>query len=223
VEVLAKRGYDTLVYGPMKPVGLRNPHTGTLPYGVVQLRQDTLAGDLYNLVGFQTNLRYGEQDRVLRLIPGLEQAEFVRYGSMHVNTFINSPTLLSNTLQMKDNPYILWAGQITGVEGYVEAAGTGWLAGVNAAILAAGKEPLSPPPATMLGALVRYITTSEARYFQPMNAVYGILPTLETESEKDKRSFAAGGEMKRKLGKRERQEGYLHRSLEELKKWIKKL
>ena len=203
IEELARRGPDTLAYGPMKPIGLTDPRTGRYPHAAVQLRQDNAAGDLYNLVGFQTNLRYGEQERVFRLIPGLEKAEFVRYGVMHQNLFLNSPELLNPSLQMKARDHVLVAGQITGVEGYIESAATGWLAGVNAARVVLGQPPFALPPATMLGALVQYITTADSKHFQPMNAVFGIMPPLPEG----------------KRNKKQRQEQYSERALLELSLW----
>jgi methylenetetrahydrofolate--tRNA-(uracil-5-)-methyltransferase len=179
VEVIAQRGEQSLAFGPLRPVGLRNPHSGRRPYAVVQLRQDNLAGSLYNMVGFQTNLTYSEQKRVFRLIPGLEQAEFARYGQMHRNTFIASPLLLEPTLQFKARPDLFFAGQITGVEGYMGNIATGLLAGVNLARCLAGKTPLELPPTSMLGALCRYITQADMRDFQPMKANFGILPPLD--------------------------------------------
>ncbi|WP_020615297.1 FADH(2)-oxidizing methylenetetrahydrofolate--tRNA-(uracil(54)-C(5))-methyltransferase TrmFO [Paenibacillus daejeonensis] len=178
IEVIAKRGKQTLLFGPMKPVGLINPHTGKLPHAVVQLRQDNAAGTLYNLVGFQTHLKWGEQKRVLSLIPGLEQAEFVRYGVMHRNTFINSPRLLKPTYQFKNRETLFFAGQMTGVEGYVESAASGLLAGINAGRLARGLDPLVLPPETALGSMAEYITTADFKHFQPMNANFGLFPPL---------------------------------------------
>lgn len=165
----------------MKPVGLVNPHTGTLPHAVVQLRQDNAAGTLYNLVGFQTHLKWGEQKRVFSLIPGLENAEFVRYGVMHRNTFINSPKLLRPTYQFKDRPNLFFAGQMTGVEGYVESAASGLIAGMNAAKAALGQELVVLPVETTLGSMAQYITTADFKHFQPMNANFGLLPKLETK------------------------------------------
>jgi methylenetetrahydrofolate--tRNA-(uracil-5-)-methyltransferase len=179
VEVLAARGRDALAFGPLRPVGLTDPRTGKRPYAVVQLRQDNLAGTLYNLVGFQTNLRYGEQERVFRLIPGLERAEFVRHGHMHRNTFINSPLLLDPTMAFRGRPGLFFAGQITGVEGYVGSVGSGWLAGVNAARFALGEELLELPRTTMLGALCHYVSCAEPDSFQPMKANFGLLPPLD--------------------------------------------
>lgn len=179
VERLAARGREALAFGPLRPVGLRDPRTGRRPYAVVQLRQDNLAGTLYNIVGFQTNLRYGEQQRVLRLIPGLEQAEFPRYGQMHRNTFINSPLHLRPTLQFSGRDELFFAGQITGVEGYAGNIGTGLLAGVNAARLVTGCAPWELPRETMLGALCYYVTHAAPGDFQPMKANFGILPPLD--------------------------------------------
>jgi len=179
VEEMAGRGIDTLRFGPLKPVGLEDPATGEIPYAVVQLRQDNSAATLYNIVGFQTHLKWPEQERVFRLIPGLEKAEFVRLGVMHRNTFINSPLLLNDTLEMKENDGIFFAGQITGVEGYVESAATGLIAGVNAARRALGKAAVIFPSATAHGALCHYITHAAPGNFQPMNVNFGLLPPLE--------------------------------------------
>ena len=187
IEVIAERGVDSLAYGPMRPVGLRDPRTGKRPYGVVQLRQDNLAGSLYNLVGFQTNLKFPEQKRVLRMIPGLEQAEFERFGQMHRNTFIASPKLLRPTLQHITRDDLFFAGQITGVEGYMGNIATGLLAGLNAARLLAEKPLITLPNETMLGALCHYITNASLKDFQPMKANFGILPPLELEKRTGKR------------------------------------
>ena len=178
VEVMAARGDKTLTFGPMKPVGLENPKTGERPYAVVQLRQDDAAGTLYNIVGFQTHLKWGPQKEVLKLIPGLENVEIVRYGVMHRNTFINSPRVLKPTYQLKANPEIFFAGQMTGVEGYVESAGSGLLAGVNAAKLALGEELVVFPAETALGSMARYITEADSKNFQPMNINFGLFPDL---------------------------------------------
>jgi len=186
VEEMASRGIDTLLFGPLKPVGLENPVTGERPHAVIQLRQDNFAATLYNIVGFQTHLKWPEQERVFRLIPGLEKAEFVRLGVMHRNTFINSPKVLCSTLQMIDHPEVLFAGQITGVEGYVESAASGLVAGLNAARLLAGDEPVVFPKETAHGALCQYITNTDAKHFQPMNINFGLLPTLE-ERIRDKK------------------------------------
>lgn len=178
VEEMARRGVNTLLYGPLKPVGLENPATGKRPYAVVQLRQDNAADSLYNIVGFQTHLKWPEQKRVFGLIPGLENAEFVRYGVMHRNTFINSPELLRPTLQYKDRDNLLFAGQMTGVEGYIESAASGLVAGVNAAYLANGEEPVVFPAETAHGSMCKYITSAVAKHFQPMNANFGLMPPL---------------------------------------------
>lgn len=178
IEELARRGKDTMRYGPMRPVGLVDPRTGRRPYAVVQLRKEDIGATLFNLVGFQTRLRWGEQKRVLRLIPALREAEFVRYGVMHRNTFLNSPKALLPTYQAKARRDLFFAGQITGVEGYVESAGAGLIAGINAARLALGEEPLALPKETMLGSLAHYITTADPKHFQPMNANFGLLPPL---------------------------------------------
>ncbi|MEK5215087.1 MULTISPECIES: FADH(2)-oxidizing methylenetetrahydrofolate--tRNA-(uracil(54)-C(5))-methyltransferase TrmFO [Psychrobacillus] len=179
VEVMAARGRKTLLFGPMKPVGLEDPKTGQRPYAVVQLRQDDGAGTLYNIVGFQTHLKWGPQKEVLKLIPGLENVEIVRYGVMHRNTFINSPYVLEPTYQLKANNQIFFAGQMTGVEGYVESAGSGLLAGINAAKLAKGEELVVFPPETALGSMARYITEANPRNFQPMNINFGLFPELQ--------------------------------------------
>ena len=186
VEVMAARGEDTLLFGPLKPVGLEHPETGERPYAVVQLRQDNREGTLYNIVGFQTHLKWPEQRRVFGMIPGLEHAEFVRYGVMHRNTFLDSPRLLRPTLQMKGEERLLFAGQMTGVEGYVESASSGLVAGINAARILFGREPVTFPEESCHGALCRYITSSEAKHFQPMNVNFGILPPL-SERLRDKK------------------------------------
>lgn len=192
IEELAERGIDTLRFGPMKPVGLVDPATGAEPYAVVQLRQENRAASIYNLVGFQTKLTYAAQKQVFRMIPGLALAEFVRLGSMHRNTFINAPRLLSATFQMKKEPRILFAGQITGVEGYVESAASGFLGGLNAACLAHGTEPVVPPAATALGSLVAHVTNADATTFQPMNINYGLFPPLPGRvKKKEKRGLLA--------------------------------
>lgn len=186
VEEIARRGERSLAFGPLRPVGLIDPRTGKRPDAVVQLRQDNLAGTLYNLVGFQTNLKWGEQDRVFRLIPGLENAEFVRYGQMHRNTFINSPTLLQPTMQFTARPNLWFGGQITGTEGYIGSTASGLMAGWNAARSAQGKPPVILPPTTMLGALCHYVTHAEAKTFQPMKPNFGIMPPL-TDKRRNKR------------------------------------
>lgn len=179
VEVMAARGKDTLLYGPLKPVGLEHPETGVRPYAVVQLRQDNAEGTIYNIVGFQTRLKWPEQRRVFQMIPGLTEAEFLRYGVMHRNTFMNAPRHLRPTFQFQRNGNLFFAGQMTGVEGYVESAASGLMAGVNAARLAAGAEPLVFPQTTCHGALAHYITTCDPDHFQPMNINFGLLPPLE--------------------------------------------
>lgn len=178
VEVIAERGRDALAFGPLKPVGLIDPHTGQRPSAVVQLRQDNLAATLYNLVGFQTNLRWGEQERVFRMIPGLERAEFVRFGQMHRNTYVDSPSLLEATMAFRGREGLFFAGQITGTEGYVGSTSSGYIAGLNAARIVKGQEPLVFPPTTMIGALCRYVTTPQED-FQPMKPNFGLLPPLE--------------------------------------------
>ncbi len=179
IEVMARRGEDTLRFGPMKPVGLVDPRTGRRPYAVVQLRQDTLAGDHFSLVGFQTQLKWGEQARVLRLIPGLEQAEFVRFGMIHRNTYINGPTALHPTWQCRQDPSVLFAGQISGVEGYVESAASGLIAGLNAAALARGDVPQAPPRETAIGALGHYVSHASPSNYQPSNIAFGLIPVME--------------------------------------------
>jgi methylenetetrahydrofolate--tRNA-(uracil-5-)-methyltransferase len=191
IEELAERGARTLSFGPMKPVGLTDPRTGRRPYAVVQLRQENHAATLYNLVGFQTRLKWGEQRRVFRMIPGLENAEFVRFGVMHRNTYIHSPSLLQPTLQMREHPRIHFAGQIVGVEGYLESAAMGLIAGLNAARANAGAEPVIFPEETALGSLTKYVSAYEGKHFAPMNACWGILPPLVGERIKDKRERGA--------------------------------
>lgn len=193
IEVMAGRGKQTVLFGPMKPVGLVDPRTGKLPHAVIQLRQDNAAGTLFNLVGFQTHLKWGEQKRVFSLIPGLENAEFVRYGVMHRNTFINSPKLLLPTYQYRQRETLFFAGQMTGVEGYVESAASGLVAGLNAGRLARGLEPLTLPEHTTLGSMAHYITTADFRHFQPMNANFGLFPPLgkKVKSKKEKNDAIA--------------------------------
>jgi methylenetetrahydrofolate--tRNA-(uracil-5-)-methyltransferase len=188
IEELARRGRDTLRFGPMKPVGLRDPRTGREPYAAVQLRQENLMADAYNLVGFQNHLRYGEQARVLRLIPGLEQAEFLQFGQIHRNTYIDAPRVLAPTLQMRERPSVFFAGQISGVEGYVESVATGWLAGLNAARLARGLAPFEAPRPTATGALASYVSGADARNYQPVNITFALLePLAEDERRRFKR------------------------------------
>jgi len=201
IEEMAKRGKETLLFGPLKPVGLIDPKTGKRPFAVVQLRKENREGTLLNMVGFQTKLTYPEQKRVFRLIPGLENVEFARYGSIHRNTFINSPRLLLPTLQLKRKPTVFFAGQITGVEGYPESAATGIIAGINAAKLIKGEELKSPPETTMIGGLLKYICEADSKQFQPMNANFGLLPPVKIKGKKNRRKFQA------------------ERALRELEKW----
>jgi methylenetetrahydrofolate--tRNA-(uracil-5-)-methyltransferase len=184
IEILARRGPDTLRFGPMKPVGLRDPRTGKTPWAVVQLRKENLRADSYNLVGFQNHLKYGEQAKVLRLIPGLENAKFLRYGQIHRNTYINSPTVLDDRLRMKDHPHIFFAGQISGVEGYTESIASGLLAGIYGAAIAHGEEPAAAPRQSALGSLVNYITQADPKHFQPANITFDLLLPLEEEMRK---------------------------------------
>jgi methylenetetrahydrofolate--tRNA-(uracil-5-)-methyltransferase len=184
VEEIARRGRDTLRFGPMKPAGLENPRTGRWPYAVVQLRQENQRADSYNLVGFQNHLKFGDQARILRMIPGLEQAEFLRFGQMHRNTYINSPALLNSALQLKSDPRIFFAGQISGVEGYAESIATGLIAGRNAAALVAGDDPPAFPRETALGSLCHYITHADANHFQPANITFDLLPPLDEETKR---------------------------------------
>jgi len=208
IEEIARRGRDTLRFGPMKPVGLRDPKTGNTPYAVVQLRQENLRADSYNLVGFQNHLKFGEQARVLRLIPGLENAKFLRYGQIHRNTYINGPALLCETLRMKQHSNVLFAGQISGVEGYVESIATGLLAGMQAAAMAVGAEPLAPPRATAFGALVNYICHAEAKSFQPANITFDLLQPLDEATRRRVRD------------KKQRHAMVCERALGELQGWM---
>jgi methylenetetrahydrofolate--tRNA-(uracil-5-)-methyltransferase len=191
IEQMARRGHDTLAFGPMRPIGLTDPRTGRRPYAVVQLRRDNLAGSLYNIVGFQTNIRWGQQEAVLRRIPGLENAEFVRMGEMHRNTFINAPTLLQPTMQFRSRDTLYFAGQITGVEGYMGNIATGLVAAVNLARRLEGQSPWVLPPVTMLGALCHYVTHAEAKHFQPMKANFGILPELDPPVRDKRQRYTA--------------------------------
>ena len=190
VEILARRGRKSLAYGPMRPTGLANPRTGRWPHALIQLRQDDLAGSLYNMVGFQTNLTYPEQKRIFRMVPGLEYAEFIRYGQMHRNTYLSAPNTLFPTLQFRGRTDLLFAGQIMGVEGYMGNIGTGLLAGINIARILHGQVPIVLPETTMLGSLCHYITHAEAGNFQPMKANFGIMPPLSVEKRMDKRERA---------------------------------
>ncbi len=200
IEVLAARGEDALRFGPMKPVGLIDPRTGRQTYAVVQLRLENRDGTMYNLVGFQTRLRWGEQRRIFRMIPGLHEAEFLRYGSIHRNTFITAPALLHETMQFRGDPGIFIAGQLTGVEGYLESAGTGLLAGFNAVRLLRGEAPVVLPPTTALGSVIRHICRADPRSFQPMNVNFGLLPPLDEPIR----------------GKRERRRAMVERALRDL-------
>lgn len=191
IEVLAQRGHDTMRFGPMKPVGLTDPRTGHRPWAVVQLRKENEQGSLLNLVGFQTNLKFGEQQRVFRMIPGLEQAEFMRYGVMHRNTFLNSPTLLNADYSVRTRPNLFFAGQITGVEGYMESASSGILAGINALRRLRGECSLVLPEDTMTGALSRHVAESVSGDFQPMGANFGVLPPIEPHIRDKKERYKA--------------------------------
>ncbi len=193
IEVMAHRGPDTLRFGPMKPVGLPDPRTGRVPFAVVQLRQDTLAGDHFSLVGFQTQLKWGEQARVLRLIPGLAHAEFVRFGMVHRNTYVNGPTILLPTWQTRSRPDLFFAGQLSGVEGYVESAASGLLAGINAARQASGQPCTVAPRDTAIGALAHYVSHAEARHYQPSNITFGIMPPLAEPLPRARRTGGTPG------------------------------
>jgi len=208
IEVMAHRGKDTLRFGPMKPVGLVDPRTGRPPYAAVQLRQDNLAGDHFSLVGFQTQLKWGEQARVLAMIPGLERAEFVRFGMVHRNTYINGPTVLRETWQTKRRPDLFFAGQISGVEGYVESAASGLMAGRNAAALVRGETPSAPPRTTAIGALAYYVSHADPRSYQPTNITFGIIPPP---------ADVAG---RRRAGRLERKLAISDRALQDLNEWI---
>jgi len=208
IEVMAERGINTLRYGPMKPKGLIDPRTGKEPYAVVQLRPENAERTLYNMVGFQTKLKYHEQERVFRLIPGLEKAEFARYGSIHRNTFVNAPKVLTPYLQLKNYPNVFLAGQITGVEGYVESTAMGLVAGINAYRLIKGKELVTPPPETAIGSLVHYLQHSNPKHFQPMNINWGLFPEIPG---------------KRKLKKEEKLRALVERALKALEDWQRKL
>jgi methylenetetrahydrofolate--tRNA-(uracil-5-)-methyltransferase len=208
IEELARRGVDTLRFGPMKPVGLVDPRSGREPYAAVQLRQENLMADAYSLVGFQNHLRYGEQARVLRLIPGMEQAEFLQFGQIHRNTYICSPRVLAQTMQMRERPNIFFAGQITGVEGYVESVAMGWLAGVNAARLLAGDKLIEAPRFSAVGALARYVSRAETKNFQPVNITFALLEPL------------ADDERRRVRRKRDRHELQVKLALKEWDAWL---
>lgn len=205
IEVMAKRGKKTMLFGPLKPVGLEDPKTGKRPFAVVQLRQDDAAGTLFNIVGFQTHLKWGAQKEVFRLIPGLENAEIIRYGVMHRNTFINSPKVLKATYQLRNRDDLFFAGQMTGVEGYVESAASGLIAGINAARLASGEEPVKFPAETAMGSMAKYITTANPDHFQPMNANFGLFPELPVKIK----------------GKQERNLQHAQRALETIQNFVK--
>jgi methylenetetrahydrofolate--tRNA-(uracil-5-)-methyltransferase len=211
IEEIARRGVDTLRFGPMKPVGLFDPRTGREPYAAVQLRQENLMADAYSLVGFQNHLRYGEQARVLRLIPGMEQAEFLQFGQIHRNTYICSPRVLSETMQMRERSNIFFAGQITGVEGYVESVAMGWLAGQNAARLALARAPISAPRLSAMGALARYVANAQTKNFQPVNITFALLEPLP---EQDRR---------RVRRKRDRHNLQVELALKQWDEWIQRI
>lgn len=211
IEEIARRGVDTLRFGPMKPKGLPLPSTGREPYAAVQLRQENLMADAYSLVGFQNHLRYGEQKRVLSLIPGLENADFLQYGQIHRNTFINSPKVLTETLRTKKNPNLFFAGQITGVEGYIESVGTGWLTGLNAARLLRGEDLITAPQTSAIGALCRYVSNVETKNFQPVNITFGLLEPLPVELRKKHRN------------KRERHKIQVELALKDWDEWLSKI
>jgi methylenetetrahydrofolate--tRNA-(uracil-5-)-methyltransferase len=211
IEVMAHRGNDTLRFGPMKPVGLVDPRTGRQPYAVVQLRQDTLAGDHYSLVGFQTQITWGEQARVLRMIPGLERAEFVRFGMVHRNTYVNGPRVLADTWQVRRQPALFLAGQMSGVEGYVESAASGLLAGLNAAAFALGRHPRTPPRSTAIGALAAYVSRAEAATYQPSNITFGIMQDCRPDG---------GGAGRAAAGRHARRLAVAERALNALEQWI---
>jgi methylenetetrahydrofolate--tRNA-(uracil-5-)-methyltransferase len=208
IEVMADRGVDTLRFGPMKPVGLTDPRTGRRAYAVAQLRQDNLAADHFSLVGFQTQLTYGEQARVFRMIPGLERAEFARFGLVHRNTYINGPLVLAETWQMRSRPGLFFAGQVSGVEGYVESAASGLLAGINAAAAAAGQALSAPPRTTAIGALAHYASHADAGHYQPSNITFGIMAPLEPMDARLRRDRKA------------RNEAISARALRELDGWV---
>ena len=208
IEVMAERGEDTLRFGPMKPVGLVDPRTGCQPYAVVQLRQDNLAGDHVSLVGFQTQLKWSEQARVFRLIPGLERAEFVRFGMVHRNTYVNAPLVLDSTWAVRGHEGLFMAGQVSGVEGYVESAASGLMAGINAALLARGLAVSSPPPTTAMGALARYVSGADPRHYEPTNVTFGIIAPLEATDRRLRRNRLA------------RNLALAERALSELAAWV---
>ena len=211
IEEIARRGVDTLRFGPMKPKGLYDPRTGYEPYACVQLRQENMMADAYGMVGFQNHLRYGEQERVLKLIPGLQNAEFLQFGQIHRNTFINSPKILNETLATRENPRLFFAGQITGVEGYVESVATGWLAGINAVNVLLDRPMITAPRTSAIGALCRYVSNVETKNFQPVNITFGLLEPLPPELRKKHRN------------KRERHMVQVERALKDWDAWVKKI
>ncbi len=216
IEVMAERGPDTLLFGPMKPVGLTNPHNPQQkPYAVVQLRQDNKEDTLRNIVGFQTKLKYGEQKRIFRMIPGLENAEFARLGGIHMNTFIKSPWLLDAFLRLHQRPNISFAGQITGCEGYIESAATGWAAGYFAACECLNRKAVLPPETTALGAMLKHLRDDSTPDYQPMNINFGLFPTIQGE-------VTAKGKF-RKIKGMDRKQAYCTRALSDLKSWIEQL
>ena len=208
IEELARRGYDTPRFGPMKPVGLDHPETGEKFYAVAQLRQEDVRGQMWSLVGFQTGLKWGDQKEVLRLMPGLENAEVIRYGVMHRNTYLNAPELLTPQLSLKENPRLFVAGVLAGTEGYLESSATGWLAGTNAARRALGQDPVAPPEDSMLGGLVHFLATANSKNFQPTNANWGLVPTIPKQ---------------RNVGKKERRTQAYNRGLASFKGWLETL
>jgi methylenetetrahydrofolate--tRNA-(uracil-5-)-methyltransferase len=208
IEEIARRGPETLRFGPMKPKGLRHPKTGEEPYACLQLRQENMMADAYGMVGFQNHLRYGEQERILKLIPGLENAEFLQFGQIHRNTFINSPTILNETLATRKDPNLFFAGQITGVEGYVESVATGWMAGINAVKVLRGEEMITAPQRSAIGALCRYVSNVETKNFQPVNITFGLIQELPPELRKQYRK------------KRERHVFQVELALKDWDEWI---
>jgi methylenetetrahydrofolate--tRNA-(uracil-5-)-methyltransferase len=219
IEVMAHRGVDTLRFGPMKPVGLVDPRTGRPPYAAVQLRQDDLAADHFSLVGFQTQIKWGEQARVLRMVPGLEQAEFVRFGMVHRNTYVNGPTVLRETWQLRNHPSIFFAGQMSGVEGYVESAASGLLAGVNAAALATGQAPSAPPRTTAIGALAFYASHANPAHYEPSNITFGIMEPMEVRPGHSQ--TAGQGKKPRTMSKLDKKLAIANRALEDLAVWMR--
>jgi methylenetetrahydrofolate--tRNA-(uracil-5-)-methyltransferase len=221
IEVMAHRGVDTLRFGPMKPVGLTDPRTGRTPYAVVQLRQDNLAADHFSLVGFQTQIKWGDQARVLRLIPGLEQAEFVRFGMVHRNTYVNGPKVLKETWQLRHHPAVFFAGQMSGVEGYVESAASGLLAGMNAAALASGQQPSAPPRTTAIGALAYYVSHADPAHYEPSNITFGIMEPMDLRQAQVHPEHGRGV-ARPPRGKMDRKLAMADRALEALAIWLQR-